>query len=369
MREYQVSGFRVLEYEELDSTNNQAEKLGWNVLEDKMVVVTHRQTRGRGQVGNHWESEPGKNISEFWIRGIGTFGANSSALVLIDGLEGDLSEVDPADIESFSVLKDASATAVYGVRGANGVVLITTKRGTADRLQITGRINLTVSHLTNMPEYLNSYEYAKLANEARVVRGDRPLYSDIEMDLIKYQLDPDLYPDVNWQDELLHKNALQQTYFINARGGGSLARYYLSMGMSNESAAYKQDKNSKYSAKVGYRTVNYRSNLDINLTKSTALYFGADGFISTKSEPGNNDTDALWATQRNLTPITIPTIYSTGHLPAYGVDNAYSPYVMLNKTGMTNIRHYRGKATLELKQDLSMLLKYGRKGLTIPKRT
>ena len=301
--------------------------------------------------------EPGKNISEFWIRGIGTFGANSSALVLIDGLEGDLSEVDPADIESFSVLKDASATAVYGVRGANGVVLITTKRGTADRLQITGRINLTVSHLTNMPEYLNSYEYAKLANEARAVRGDRPLYSDIEMDLIKYQLDPDLYPDVNWQDELLHKNALLQTYFINARGGGSLARYYLSMGMSNESAAYKQDKNSKYSAKVGYRTVNYRSNLDINLTKSTALYFGADGFISTKSEPGNNDTDALWATQRNLTPITIPTIYSTGHLPAYGVDNAYSPYVMLNKTGMTNIRHYRGKATLELKQDLSMLLK------------
>ena len=136
-------------------------------------------------------------------------------------------------------------------------------------MQITGRINLTVSHLTNMPEYLNSYEYAKLANEARAVRGDRPLYSDIEMDLIKYQLDPDLYPDVNWQDELLHKNALQQTYFINARGGGSLARYYLSMGMSNESAAYKQDKNSKYSAKVGYRTVNYRSNLDINLTKSS----------------------------------------------------------------------------------------------------
>ena len=177
-----------------------------------------------------------------------------------------------------------------------------------------------------MPEYLNSYEYAKLANEARVVRGDRPLYSDIEMDLIKYQLDPDLYPDVNWQNELLNKNALTQTYFINARGGGSLARYYLSMGMSNESAAYKQDKNSKYSAKVGYRTVNYRSNLDINLTKSTALYFGADGFISTKSEPGNNDTDALWATQRNLTPITIPTIYSTGHLPAYGVDNAYSQY-------------------------------------------
>ena len=297
--------------------------------------------------------EPGKNISELLIRGIGTFGANSSALVLIDGLEGDLSEVDPADIESFSVLKDASATAVYGVRGANGVVLITTKRGTADRLQITGRINLTVSHLTNMPEYLNSYEYAKLANEARAVRGDRPLYSDIEMDLIKYQLDPDLYPDVNWQDELLHKNALQQTYFINARGGGSfgplLLKYWV-CPMNRQPT--NRTRNCKSSAKVGYRTVNYRSNLDINLTKSTALYFGADGFISTKSEPGNNDTDALWATQRNLTPITIPTIYSTGHLPAYGVDNAYSPYVMLNKTGYDQYPPLPGKSDIGIETEI-----------------
>lgn len=327
---------------------------------DLQVPATNIQNmlggRVPGVISIQRSGEPGKNISEFWVRGIGTFGANSSALVLIDGLEGNLSEIDPADIESFSVLKDASATAVYGVRGANGVVLVTTKRGTADRLQITGRANFTVSHLTHMPEYLGSYEYAKLANEARAVRGNLPLYSDIELDIIKYHLDPDLYPDVNWQKELLHKNSLSQTYFINARGGGSLARYYLSLGTSYESAAYRQDKSSKYSTSVGYRTINYRANLDINLTKTTQLYFGADGFVSIKKEPGNNDTDALWATQRNLTPITIPTKYSTGQLPAYGANNAYSPYVMLNNTGMTNIRHFRGKATLEIKQDLSMLL-------------
>ena len=308
-----------------------------------------------GVISIQRSGEPGKNISEFWIRGIGTFGANSSALVLIDGLEGDLSQIDPSDIESFSVLKDASATAVYGVRGANGVVLVTTKRGTADRLQITGRANFTMSHLTNMPKYLNSYEYAKLANEARAVRGNSELYSPIEMDIIRYHLDPDLYPDVDWQHEVLHKNSFAQTYFVNARGGGSLARYYLSLGTSMESAAYRQDKTSKYSTAVGYNTLNYRANLDINLTKTTQLYFGADGFVSTKKEPGNNNTDALWATQRNLTPITIPTKYSTGHLPAYGVNNAYSPYVMLNNTGMASIRHYRGKATLEIKQDLSMI--------------
>ena len=310
-----------------------------------------------GVISLQRSGEPGKNISEFWIRGIGTFGANSSALVLIDGLEGNLSEIDPSDIESFSVLKDASATAVYGVRGANGVVLVTTKRGTADKLQITARANWTISHMVNMPEYLEAYDYAKLANEALRVRGNTPLYSDMELDLIKYQLDPDLYPNVNWQKEVLNRNALQQTYYINAKGGGSLARYYLSLGMSNESSAYKQEKSSKYSTKVGYRTYNYRVNLDINLTKTTTVYFGSDGFISEKAEPGNADTDALWATQRNLTPLTIPRVYSTGQLPAYGADNAYSPYVMLNYTGMSNTRHFRGKSTVELKQDLSMVTK------------
>lgn len=313
--------------------------------------------RVAGIISTQRSGEPGKNISEFWIRGIGTFGANSSALVLIDGLEGNLSEIDPADIESFSVLKDASATAVYGVRGANGVVLVTTKRGTSDKLQITGRANLTISRMVNMPEYLGSHDYAKLANEASIVRGNGPLYSDMELDLIKYGLDPDLYPNVNWQDEVLNRTSLQQTYYVNARGGGSLARYYLSLGVSNESSAYKQDKESIYAQKVGYRTYNYRVNLDLNLTKTTTVYFGSDGFISEKSEPGNANTDAVWAAQRNLTPLTIPLVYSSGELPAYGADNAYSPYVMLNHTGMTKQRHYRGKSTVELKQDLSMITK------------
>ena len=204
-----------------------------------------------------------------------------------------LSKIAPDRIKSFSILKDASATAVYGVRGANGVVLVTTKRGTADKLQITGRANLTISHMVNMPEYLGAYEYAKLANEALAVRGNPIAYSDMALDLIKYQLDPDLYPDVNWQDEVLNRNALQQTYYVNAKGGGSLARYYLSLGMSNESSAYKQEKSSKYSTAVGYRTYNYRVNLDINLTKTTTVYFGSDGFLSEKSEPGNANTDNL----------------------------------------------------------------------------
>lgn len=318
-----------------------------NILGGRVPGVISMQSSG----------EPGKNISEFWIRGIGTFGANSQALVLIDGLEGDLSQIDPADVESFSVLKDASATAVYGVRGANGVVLVTTKRGSTDKLKITFRANLTVSELKRLPEYLGAYDYAILANEARTVSGESPLYSPMELDLIKYQLDPDLYPNVNWQDEILNKTSLQQTYYVNAQGGGSIARYFISLGMSSEGAAYKQDKNSKYKANTGYSTYNYRSNLDINVTKSTTAYLGLDGYLSVKNEPGMANTDYLWYAQSKLTPLTIPTIYSTGNLPAFGVNDEYSPYVMLNHTGMAKQESYKNMITLAINQDFSMILK------------
>ncbi|MDR2563099.1 MAG: TonB-dependent receptor [Prevotellaceae bacterium] len=301
--------------------------------------------------------EPGKNISEFWIRGIGTFGANASALVLIDGLEGDINSVDPADIESFSILKDASATAVYGVRGANGVVIITTKRGKSEKLKITARANWTLSNLNRMPEYLEAYDYAMLANEARVVRGDEPLYNALEMDLIKYGLDPDLYPNVNWQDEIMKRNGFQQTYYLSGQGGGEFARYFISLGLSNEAAAYKTDPKSPYGKGIGYNTYNFRTNLDINLAKNTSVYFGVDGYLTLKKQPGFANTDVLWYAQSRLTPLTIPTKYSTGQLPAYGPNDSYSPYVMLNHTGTSTNQTFTGNMTLALIQDFSAVVK------------
>ncbi len=178
--------------------------------------------RVAGVISSLTSGEPGKNIAEFWIRGIGTFGANSSALVLIDGLEGDINSIDPSDIENFSVLKDASATAVYGVRGANGVVLITTKRGSTDKVRITGRVSTTLSHLRRLPDYVGAYDYATLANEAREVRGEEPLYSNVEMDIIRNNLDPDLYPDVNWQKEIVKNNSWKRAYYVSAQGGPRL---------------------------------------------------------------------------------------------------------------------------------------------------
>lgn len=322
-----------------------------NILGGRMPGVVTMQSSG----------EPGKNLSEFWIRGIGTFGANSSALVLIDGLEGDLNSIDPADIESFSILKDASATAVYGVRGANGVVLVNTKRGQEGKLKVTARANFTMSKLQKMPNYLGANDYANLANEARTVRGDVPIYSEGDMEVIKYGLDKDLFPDVNWQKEIVNPLSFQQTYYLSAQGGGSIAQYFLSFATSNESAAYNLDEESPYNAKTGYNTYSFRTNLNINLTKTTKVYFGVDGYQSRKKQPGLGDTDDLWAAQSQLTPLLVPIKYSTGHLPSWGTETNISPYVMLNHMGYKSNEATTMKATVAVDQDFSFLLK----GLTL----
>jgi len=312
--------------------------------------------RAAGVISRLGSGEPGKNISEFWIRGIGTFGANSSALVLIDGLEGDLNTIDAADVESFSILKDASATAVYGVRGANGVVLVTTKRGQVNRMQITARVNSTLSHLSRLPDYLQAYDYAQLANEASAVRGQIPLYNQTEMGIIRDGLDPDMYPDVNWQDEILNKTSWRQSYYVSGRGGSEVARYFLSLGGKSESAAYKTDKSSVYDSNVGFNTYNYRINLDVNLTKTTKIFLGSDGFLSKLSQPGLANTDYIWGTQSRLTPLAIPTQYSNGLLPGIGNADRSSPYVMINRTGKALDEVFKGKTTLALNQDLSSIL-------------
>ncbi|TCS86294.1 TonB-linked SusC/RagA family outer membrane protein [Anseongella ginsenosidimutans] len=312
--------------------------------------------RAAGVISMQSSGEPGQNIADFWVRGIGTFGANSSALVLIDGLEGDLNTIDPADIESFSILKDASATAVYGVRGANGVVLVTTKRGLVDQIQITARANTTLSRLNRLPQYLRAYDYARLANEASIIRGDSPLYDETEMGIIRDGLDPDMYPDVSWQDEILNKNFWRQSYYVSGRGGSEVARYFLSLGGDSETAAYKVDENSVYSSNVGFNTYNYRINLDINLTPTTTVYLGSDGFLSKLDQPGIANTDYIWGAQSRLTPLAIPGQYSNGLLPGRGTGEQSSPYVMINRTGQASNQVFKGKSTLALNQDLSGVL-------------
>lgn len=302
--------------------------------------------------------EPGNDFSEFWVRGISTFGASSSALILIDGVEGNLNNVDPSDIESFAVLKDASATAVYGVRGANGVVVITTKRGKAGSLKVNFRANTTTTQSARMPEYVDSYNYALLANEARTLRGLAPVYSNVELELFKTGLDPDLYPNTNWRDVMLKKRSRYDQYNLNISGGGTNARYYMSLGYLNKEGIFKQDESvHKYDVNTNYKKYNFRANIDVDLTSTTRLSLNLDDAIVLQNAPAySTDNSYLWSSQANITPVSIPVRYSNGQLAAYGANGTdLSPYTLLNYTGFRKINANTVNAKLALDQDLKFV--------------
>ncbi|WP_344674077.1 TonB-dependent receptor [Sphingobacterium kyonggiense] len=311
-----------------------------------------------GIISTTRSGEPGNDFSEFWIRGISTFGANSGALVLIDGVEGNLNDLDPSDISGFSILKDASSTAVYGVRGANGVVLVTTHKGEAGKMNITLKSNASLSYSPRMPEYLGAYDYAQLANEARQVRGLDPRYSDIELQIMKYGMDYDLYADVNWQEEILKKYTFNNQHYLNLSGGGKIARYFVSVGAIDKDAVFNQDLSAnKYKTNVNWKKYNFRANIDANITPTTVLSLGLDGAIINQNAPGFGDNNnALWNAQANLTPVTVPIRYSNGSLPAYGINgNEISPYVLLNHTGFKNSNRGTTKINFSLAQDLNSI--------------
>lgn len=308
-----------------------------------------------GIISTTRSGEPGNDFSEFWIRGISTFGAQSGALVLIDGVEGNLNDLDPSDIAGFSILKDASSTAVYGVRGANGVVLVTTHKGEAGRMNINFKSNVSLSHSPRMPEYLGSYEYATLANEARGVRDLAARYSDIELQIMKYGMDNDLYPNVNWQNEILKKHTFNNQHYLNLSGGGKVSRYFVSVGALSKDAVFKQDETAnKYNTNVKYNKYNFRANIDANITPTTVLTLGLDGAIINQNAPGfGDDNSALWIAQSFLTPVTVPLKYSNGELPAFGnTGNNISPYVLLNHTGFKYSNRGTTKINFSLNQDL-----------------
>lgn len=317
--------------------------------------------RVAGLIGVQGSGEPGKDVSEFWIRGISTFGANSSALVLIDGIDrgaGSLNDIDPQDIESFSILKDASATAVYGARGANGVVLINTKRGSEDKMSINANVKSMVEWLPRLPKYLGAYDYARLANEARIVRGEKSVYSDEIFDIIKYNMDPDLYPDVNWQDEILNSQTYGSQANLNIAGGSKIARYYMSGSYRTNDAIYKQSGMEQYDSNVKRKQYGFRSNIDVDVTKSTKLALTLSAKLIDMNRPGIGTTDLIWGTVSNLTPMAVPVAFSNGQFPAYGkAENQTSPSVLLNQTGFYTDKSNAIESIINLKQDLSVITK------------
>lgn len=309
-----------------------------------------------GVITMQLSGEPGQNLSNFWVRGVSTFGAGAGALVLIDGIEGNLNDIDVDDVESISVLKDAAATAVYGVRGANGVVLVTTKRGSKEKIQVTARATVKLSQIKRLPEYLSSYDYARLANEARAMSGEADIYTPIQLDIIKNNLDPELYPNVNWIDEIIKKTSLQENYYASARGGGDVAQYFVSVGYRHEGAAYRQKEN-QFHQPLSYDQLTYRANINMNLTKRSELYFGVDGSISNYTTPGGKNTNQVWEDVLQLNPLMFPVTYADGTLPTYGQNDLISPFAALNYQGYNSADNTRNMITLKFTHRFGGILK------------
>ena len=319
-----------------------------NALAGNVPGILAMQTSGK----------PG-SVSEFWIRGISTFGASNSALVLVDGFERSLDEINVEDVESFSVLKDASATAIYGSKGANGVVLITTKHGKAGKINISAKAETFYNMLTQVPDFVDGYTYASMANEAKITRNLEPLYKADELEIFRLGLDPDLYPNVNWIDELLRKGSWSTRATLSMNGGGNTARYYVSGSYLDQQGMYKVDQALKdYNTNANFRRWNYRMNVDIDITKSTLLKVGVSGSLQKANDSGVG-SDAIWTALMGYNAIMVPKLYSNGYVPAYGNDNGdrFNPWVQATMTGYRENWKNNIQTNVTLEQKLDFITK------------
>lgn len=319
-----------------------------NALAGNVPGILAMQTSGK----------PG-SVSEFWIRGISTFGASNSALVLVDGFERSLDEINVEDVESFSVLKNASATAIYGSKGANGVVLITTKHGKAGKINISAKAETFYNMLTQVPDFVDGYTYASMANEAKITRNLEPLYKADELEIFRLGLDPDLYPNVNWIDELLRKGSWSTRATLSMNGGGNTARYYVSGSYLDQQGMYKVDKALKdYNTNANFRRWNYRMNVDIDITKSTLLKVGVSGSLQKANDSGVG-SDAIWTALMGYNAIMVPKLYSNGYVPAYGNDNGdrFNPWVQATMTGYRENWKNNIQTNVTLEQKLDFITK------------
>ena len=321
-----------------------------NALAGNVPGILTQQTSG----------QPGKSTSEFWIRGISTFGAGTGAYILVDGFERDnLDEINIEDIESFTVLKDASATAIYGTKGANGVVLITTKHGKAGKVKIDAKVETSYNTRTITPEFVDGLTYANLVNEAQVTRNLGMVYQPEELELIRTQMDPDFYPNVDWKDLILKDGAWSYRANLNMSGGGSTARYYVSASYVEDQGMYKTDETLRkdYDTNANYKRWNYRMNVDIDITKTTVLKVGVSGSLDKRNSPGLGDND-LWGELFGYNAISSPVYYSNGYAPvSHRGEYQFNPWVSATQTGYNEEWNNKLQSNVTLEQNFDFITK------------
>ena len=254
-----------------------------NALTGKVTGLASVQSSG----------QPGADDATLYVRGVGSLSTDlSQPLMLVDGVDRSFFQLDPNEVESITVLKDASATAVFGVRGANGVILVTTKRGTSGKAKVNFSTTYAWQMPSRVPEFADSYGYANAYNNAQLHDGvseDQLAFSSDIIEKFRTNSDPLVYPNTDWTDMLIKKSALQTQHNFNISGGSERVKYFASLGVFTQDGLFKTFEENGNDKGFKYNRYNYRINMDINVTSTTSMQINLGGYLNDKQEPNYNN--------------------------------------------------------------------------------
>ncbi|MDF2516978.1 MAG: TonB-dependent receptor [Sphingobacterium sp.] len=258
--------------------------------------------------------EPGADNAQFFVRGVTTFGYQASPLILIDGFESttdNLARIQPDDIESFSILKDASATVLYGARGANGIIMVTTKAGREGPVALNARVDVNTASPTRIIKMVDGIEYMKLYNEARMTRFPilGPYYSQQKIQSTMDNENPMIFPNIDWYNTLLKNYTVNTKANVNLSGGGQVATYYVSGGFDKESGLLKVDDRNNFNNNININRFFIRSNVIFKLTKTTTLDTRIQGRFERYNGPFKSASD-IFRMVMNSNPVDFPAVFS-----------------------------------------------------------
>ena len=323
-------------------------------------LTTTLAGRLAGVVAVQRTGEPGKDAADIWIRGISTPNT-SSPLVLVDGVERSFNDIDPEDIESLTTLKDASATAVYGVRGANGVILIKTKPGKVGKPTVSADYYESFTRFTKMVDLADGITYMNAANEAMRNDGIATKYTEDQIRNTIAGKDPYLYPNVDWLKEIFNDWGHNRRVNVNVRGGSEKVAYYASVSYFNETGMTVTDKNiDTYDSKMKYSRYNFTTNLNIDVTPTTKVEIGAQGYLGEGNYPAISSAD-LYNAAMSISPVEYPKMFfvnGEAYVPGTSTNNNFNnPYSQATRRGYDNLTKNQIYSNLRVTQDLDMLTK------------
>lgn len=323
-------------------------------------LTTTLAGRLAGVVAVQRTGEPGKDAADIWIRGISTPNT-SSPLVLVDGVERSFNDIDPEDIESLTTLKDASATAVYGVRGANGVILIKTKPGKVGKPTVSADYYESFTRFTKMVDLEDGITYMNAANEAMRNDGIATKYTEDQIRNTIAGKDSYLYPNVDWLKEIFNDWGHNRRVNVNVRGGSEKVAYYASVSYFNETGMTVTDKNiNTYDSKMKYSRYNFTTNLNIDVTPTTKVEIGAQGYLGEGNYPAISSAD-LYNAAMSISPVEYPKMFfvnGQAYVPGTSTNNNFNnPYSQATRRGYDNLTKNQIYSNLRITQDLDMLTK------------